>query len=278
MKNILLIAVLFLNIVACASAPPHRILNDRYINPKYDISIQIPKGWLKTTKSDFPTKPKIVFFNEETNGVIFLNFDSFFIDVGSLGMDYVYSFSNKQMEVAEKKMRKISKDPHIKDIRYDYFPFRMIVNRPERYFEASGLFETNNNNYNKRVKGFIYKCKGDDTCNLTAALLSSPETFPQNNLVFEKILNSISYDDSTYKKHPLYIRNDVVNPFSKFLSNLHKKDDAIETKKVPIENVSGNTVEKDIESKLVKLKDLMDKGLITQEDYDKKKDQLLNNY
>jgi len=36
--------------------------------------------------------------------------------------------------------------------------------------------------------------------------------------------------------------------------------------------------ENDIESKLLKLKDLKDKGLITQEDYDKKKNKLLNSY
>ncbi|MCD4677202.1 MAG: SHOCT domain-containing protein [Desulfobacula sp.] len=34
----------------------------------------------------------------------------------------------------------------------------------------------------------------------------------------------------------------------------------------------------DIETKLLKLKDLMDSGLITQDDYDKKKDELLNSY
>ena len=45
----------------------------------------------------------------------------------------------------------------------------------------------------------------------------------------------------------------------------------------PVEN-QGKQTDDDIESKLIKLKNMNDKGLITQEDYDKSKDKLLNKY
>jgi hypothetical protein len=46
----------------------------------------------------------------------------------------------------------------------------------------------------------------------------------------------------------------------------------------PNSKIKPTKSDNDIESRLIKLKKLMDKGLITQEDYDKKKNKLLNSY
>ena len=116
-KRNLLIVLLFLTIVGCASAPPHRILNSRYINPEYEISIKIPKGWLKSTsfpdaltKNRFLSsyKPKIVFFNNETNGVIFISFKDISLNIAEYSTLTRKKFYETIVDKTKKQFRQLS--------------------------------------------------------------------------------------------------------------------------------------------------------------------------
>ena len=257
---------MIISLLGCATTPPHRIENHRYINPKHNLSMAVPDGWMTTTKSDFNENPDIVFYNEDTNGLISVEFGSSFIDIGPTSNIDAFELILSLAEVSEKKLRKISRNPAIKNIDYDYNNFIEINNQPECFFEYELLWDIQGAIFNHIGRKFLYICRQDDTCGIALELVSSPETFEFNKSIFENLIQSLNYEIATYDKNPPYIRNEIEKPFQTLINNSKKN------------NAPVNEPEGGIEEKLTELKRLRDKGLITQEDYENKKNEYLNKY
>lgn len=191
MKKIFLLVIALLFFVGCATFPPPKIQDGRYINPKYGFSIEVPKGWYQTEKipewiKDILDEEKratirIMFFNNDTNGFITI---STYKTIWSFSLlycayDKIYDNMEKQLE---KKKQKLIKDPYIKSFSYTF-------NNIEHWSESL-YCETEFQKLEGRSENFMYGCCGDDTCIVTIALISDIKTFDNNYNVFKITVDS----------------------------------------------------------------------------------------
>ena len=271
-----IIIIIIISVLGCATTPPHRIENHRYFNPKHNLSMAVPDGWMTTTKSDTNEKYDIIFYNEDTNGLISIGFGSSLFKTGSMSQIETLNFLDYLGGAAEKKLRKVSINSAIKNIDYHYNQFPEITNQPECFFEFEILWDIQGSKINSIGRNFLYKCHQDYTCVIRLELSSSSETFELNKLIYENLIQSLNYEITAYDKNPPYIRNEIAKPFQTLIDNSKKK--SFIQSNTNKNNAPFNEPDGGIEEKLTELKRLRDKGLITQEDYENKKNEYLNKY
>ena len=179
-------------LVGCATLPPPRIENGKYINPKFEFAIDIPEGWKQVDKPPLwfksalsqaqKAKLCIMFFNNKTNGMI-----AIYRDKTMVPYQMFYGFSGKMCEkyrkYLEREKKKCLKDPYVK--RYSY--------KVDRFDQWS--VEIDYENEIQKLKaisnGFMYKCQKDDTCSVIVELVSDVKTFDENESVYLKMIDSL---------------------------------------------------------------------------------------
>lgn len=205
MKKIFLSIIALFFLAGCATFPPPKIQDGRYINPRYGFSIEVPDGWLQTEKIPpwiFETLSDeqkshicIMFFNNNTNGLICIisdkpvpsippsalnetpSFDN--VIPGSLKDVYIYQPMKQEFE---KRKQQLIKNSYIKNYSYKIYSIKKCTEE----FSYVTEFEK----MEIRVECMMYACQKDDTCAVEFFLISDIKTFDENYEVFNKVADS----------------------------------------------------------------------------------------
>lgn len=187
---ILLSAGLFL-LASCATFPPPQIQDGRYINSKYGFSIKVPDGWYQTEKipddikSAFTEQERartsIMFFNNDTNGLILVSNDKTLWSFSSLYLAYDEMYNNIE-KYLKKKKQEFDKDPYAKSFSYE-------IDSIDHWSESAS-YETEFQKLEARSEHFVYGCHKDDSCFVGIVLVSDIKTFDKNYKVFKRVVDS----------------------------------------------------------------------------------------
>ena len=197
MKNLLIIVMCVCFFTSCASVPPPRIENGLYINPEYSYSIKLPSGWVQKEKipdwlkddvsSDFTDKIKIVFFNNETNGMIIVANNKSIFDLQNINSKQLRDALEKVLEC---EVEKLKKRPYLENVSYKVYKPSSIIT-PELVTVMEGIVATEFMKLTIQNNGFIYVCENDDACIFSISLISLSRTFEENKKAFESIISSL---------------------------------------------------------------------------------------
>lgn len=204
MKKILPIWTLTLLLfTACATFPPPKIQDGRYINPKYGFSIKVPNGWKQTKKApdwmnllpESKGSPRLVMLsNQGRDGIIFIASDKLIPSVPFSEFNEIPSFDNvipgsfgdytyqPMKQGFEKRKQQLSKNRHIKNYSYK---LRDIKSFTEEYSYKTKFYEIE-----MRAEYVMYECQGDETCIVGISLYSNIKMFDENYKAFNKVVDS----------------------------------------------------------------------------------------
>jgi hypothetical protein len=117
-KFIFTTLLILIFLVGCATYPPARIENGRYLNPRYRYSIEIPEGWTPieeipdVMRRIIPYKQRkginIILFNKENGGAILIATEKFEF---SISHSELYLFQKEFQKEFEKRIEKEIKGP-----------------------------------------------------------------------------------------------------------------------------------------------------------------------
>ena len=198
----LFIIILFISpfLFNCATGPPARIEDGRYINPKFEYSIQTPIGWQvseklpKWLKNEMPFNAhrliRVVFLNNDINGIIGISSEKTVFDLSVLDSkqlkDVFVKKCKKQKEVSEK-------NPYIKEYDYEIHDSGFWSNawyEPQHIVTHKFCIQTEFQKIKGESRSYLYNCRTDDTCSMEIFLVSDVKTFDENYPVFEAVINS----------------------------------------------------------------------------------------
>lgn len=197
MKNLLTTILCVCFFTSCATIPPPRIENGLYINPKYEYSIKLPENWTQkeeipdwlnnNVSSDTKNMIKIIFFNNDTNGMIIIANDDTIVDLQGINGKQLGNIFEKSLS---REAEKIRKKPYVKNVSYTVYEPASIIT-PSLVSTTEAFIETEFAKMVIENNGYLYVCQEDDTCMLSISLISLSRTFDENKKVFEEVIKSL---------------------------------------------------------------------------------------
>jgi len=211
-----LVILFLIGSYGCATAPPPRMENNIYINPKYQFSIEAPEGWEPT--NIIPTwatgevgltfsglgipEVQIIFINNETKGLIIIRSEKTIFDFRIVSWK---GQRNRMRKLLEKNKAEFEKNPDFRN--YSYV---LMYEKPRLETRACitgafsfqycpviigyEAFEYEINFRKMRVKKtlLMYTCDKDDTCFVGINLVSDDKTFDRNHQVYDQVVESFN--------------------------------------------------------------------------------------
>ncbi len=202
MKRLLMMAFFISPLLSsCATGPPARIEEGKYINPRFEYAIQTPIGWQVSKripdwlKSSLPFEVKriikVIFLNNDTNGMIAVCSDKTIIDLSRIDSKKLKNAFVKRFE-KQKEVNK--KNPYIKEYEYEIHDSGFWSNawyEPQHVVTQKIFSQTEFQKIKAESRSYLYSCRTDDTCEMEIFLVSDVKTFDQNYPVFEAVINSM---------------------------------------------------------------------------------------
>ncbi len=193
---ILRLTIIFLAVtVGCASTPPSRVENNRYYNPRYEFSLQIPTGWeysevvpdwyLQSLAPEERGKVKLVLLNSDQKAFISVSADLFKVSLFEISMAEE-RFDNSLEKLYQDRKETLAKEG-IVDYRHKIYKRKDCATG---CIVAGEEWSSADNQFNIVKKEVMYRCYNDKTCSVIFLLLSKKETFSENNLRFSEVVAS----------------------------------------------------------------------------------------
>jgi hypothetical protein len=148
---------------------------------------EVPDWLKKDIPSNLKDKIKIIFFNNDTNGMIIIANDETMVDLQKVNGKQIVDILEKKLACEAEEFRK---KPYIKNISYTvYEPSNIIT--PSLVSSTESFVETEFAKMVIENNGYIYVCQDDDTCMLSISLISLSRSFEENKKTFEEVIKSL---------------------------------------------------------------------------------------
>ncbi|MFC1858091.1 hypothetical protein ACFL9U_08675 [Thermodesulfobacteriota bacterium] len=204
MKNGIIVFICLAFLASCATYPPPKIEDGRYLNFQYEFLFSVPEDWKQVERvpeslemyilPEEISAIKIMFVNEETDGLISVMSQKKPINVGRMeGFDF-----KGQLEMFLEKRK--NKFENAKQFNAEYF--HEIHNLtpgdvPSTVVSEEIIFETDNTKRKAIDNTVMYLSHKKNTCFVTLYLLSEIDTFEENLVIYDRMLNSLDKLDVT---------------------------------------------------------------------------------
>ena len=198
MKNGIVVFICLAFLASCATYPPPKIEDGKYLNFQYEFLFSVPEDWKQVESvpeslemyilPEEISATKIMFFNEGTDGLISVMSQKKPINVGRTeGFD----FKGRLEKFLEKRKNDFGNNKRFTS-EYSYEIHSIVPGDvPSTVVSEEIIFETDNTKRKAIDNTFMYLSHKKNTCFVTLYLLSNINTFEENIVVYDRMLNSL---------------------------------------------------------------------------------------